>query len=459
MKSNYQNRFPYNKYQSASYYFSLGIEQHKLGNYFEAIKHYTTAIKFDSNSVGSYNNRGIAKASIGHYEAAISDFKITISKDPKHKDAYSNLALAKSKLHYASEVIIEDCNQAIQINPKNVEAYSIRASEYQKQGKFIEAISDCNQALSINPDFSEAFNNRGNVYWNLREFDKAISDYDQALRIDSQYPEAYINRGGVYLEKGLHKKAIASYCMAIPYSMGLLTTKQHYVKISELLKFRKIMGNTLISIQNSHVWFAHPDTFTDTEDGKYLVRRFPEHEDIKQVVSYVLVYSCFGMFLNEDNSPNEALIKNQNKMWADYGDGGKGICLHYQYNSEQATKADKYSFDKITYVEKIKQEENTSLFDTIQHGFFTKYSGFIFENEARFITMANENSKQGVVVTESDIGLNLVAIDFGIGCSQEDKQKVFDAVDARVSSGSITFYQLSHGNSGSFEFNKTKINR
>ena len=165
------------------------------------------------------------------------------------------------------------------------------------------------------------------------------------------------------------------------------------------------------------------------------------------------------MFLNEDNLPNEILDKNHNVIWANYGEGGKGICLHYQYNPELATKADKFSFDKISYVESIKTEDNMSLFDTIQHGFFTKQSGFNFENETRFITMADENSTQGKAVSESDIGLNLVAIDFGVDCTNEDKQKVYDAVEHRADSKLISFHQLSNTNAGSFKFKRKQILR
>ena len=456
------NGWHYNKHDSARNYFLLGLKQHKLENYAAAIEYYSSALACDLMSAGSYNNRGIAKASILHYESAISDFNSCIAIDSRHPDVYSNLALAKSKLNYPSHEIILDCKQAILIDSQNIEAYSLLGIEYGSQGKFLEAVLNFNLALNINPEFAEAYNNRGNVYWKLGYLNQATSDFNQAILINPRYAEAYNNRGSINQSLGLKYQAIADYCMTIPYSMGLLTTKQHYVKVLELLKFRKINDNNLSNIQNGEIWFAHPDQFDDKEDGKYLLKLYPKHEVIKQTVYSVLVYSCFGMFLNEDNSPEEVLAKYQNVMWTDYGDSGRGICLHYQYNPEQAAKVNKFSFDKITYVENlenINQEENISLFDTIQHGFFTKDSGFNFENEARFITMADEDSKTGKRIKESDLGLTLIAIDFGFDCRNEDKLKVMDAVNARDQKTTIEFFQLSPANHGLFGFNKTKIIR
>ena len=459
MKNNHQNRPPYNKYKTASHYFLLGIEQHKLGNYIEAIKHYSSAIAADPKSVGSFNNRGIANASISQYEAAISDFNNCIALEPKHPDAHSNRALAKSKLNYPSEDIIEDCNQAININPKNVEAFSIRGTEYQNQRKFKEAILDYNQALSINPEFAEAFNNRGNAYWNLGNLKKAISDFSQALNINSQYVEAYINRGNVSIELGFRYEAIADFCMAIPPSLNLLSKKQHHVKISRLLKFREVSEHNLRGIQNRNVWFAHPDSFTDKQDGKYLLQLFPDHDSVKQVVSTMLVYSCFGLLLGNEDLHEDISVNNENIMWANYGAGGKGICLHYQYGPEKALQTTKFSFDKISYVNEINLDENISLYDTLQHGFFTKHTDFHFESECRFISVSRENDLKGQIVNEADLGLCLVAVDFGVKCSQADKQKIFDVVSARDDGKPVLFYELKNAAAGTFKFKRTRLLR
>lgn len=152
-------------------------------------------------------------------------------------------------------------------------------------------------------------------------------------------------------------------------------------------------------------------------------------------------------------------------MWADYGNGGKGICLHYQYSPENAEKTNEFSFDEISYVETIKRDENVSLYDTLQHGFFTKHSDFKFENENRFITVADgdaiykDTKLMGKSISEASLGIKLIAIDFGTDCSEEDKKKVFDVINARADSTSISFYQLKYGTAGSFTFYRTAISR
>lgn len=455
-----------------------------------AIEYFTKAIYLNPKSKNAYINRGIAKALLEKYKDAINDFDLSLSIDLNCLQAYSNRALAKIYLNLNNDAL-SDLNRVIQMDPKNTIVYIHRGLTYIKLQQYEAAIKDYKYVLSHNHNYEEvyenigltyfktgrledsirytdcalainsknanAYNNRGLANYHLGRYNYALSDFNNALLINSKNAETYIYQGNSYQKLGLLKKAIQSYCMAIPYSMGLLTSKQHYVSISELLKFREVNEKNLLCIQNCEVWFANPDIFTDKDDGKYLTQLFPESEEIKNIVSSIFVYSCFGIFLTEDNTFNGISNKKHNVMWADYGDGSKGICLHYQYIPEQATKADQFSFDKITYVESISANDNISLFDTIQHGFFIKQTGFNFENEARFITIADKNSCKGKVVSESDLGLTLVGVDFGTECSEVDIKKVLDAVNARVSLGVVEFYKLSRSSAGSFELNRTKI--
>ena len=86
---------------------------------------------------------------------------------------------------------IEDCTEAIQIDPQNASAYNNRASAWNKKGEFDKAINDCTEAIRIDPEKAYAYKNRGNAWAKKGEFDKAIKDYNEAIRIDPKFAVAY----------------------------------------------------------------------------------------------------------------------------------------------------------------------------------------------------------------------------------------------------------------------------
>ena len=164
-----------------------------------------------------------------------------------------------------------------------------------KLRQFEAAIADYNQAININPQHEGGYYNRGNAKTMLRQFEAAILDYDQAITINPQLAHAYCGRGNAKYYLRQFETAISDYCLAIPLSLNLLSTQNHNVKATHLLKFREINARNVDSIRNRQVWFAHPNTFSDKTDGKYLIELFPENNSIQQIVSSILVYSCFGI--------------------------------------------------------------------------------------------------------------------------------------------------------------------
>ena len=70
---------------------------------------------------------------------------------------------------------------------------------YNKKGQHEKAISDLNKAIQINPKNAEAYNNRGYAYVNKGQYDKAISDFTKAIEINPRSASAYNNRAFVYI--------------------------------------------------------------------------------------------------------------------------------------------------------------------------------------------------------------------------------------------------------------------
>ena len=69
-----------------------GTEQlMRYGDYQEAEKHFTKAIKYDKSNPDAYYNRGCCKANMQRYQDAIVDFQKAVELKPDFADAYFNL--------------------------------------------------------------------------------------------------------------------------------------------------------------------------------------------------------------------------------------------------------------------------------------------------------------------------------------------------------------------------------
>lgn len=90
-----------------------------------------------------------------------------------------------------------DYNQAIELNPKDADAYSNRGVLKQTNLHDIDgALADYNQAIKLNPKHAYAYHNRGLLKGHyLNDKIGALADYNQAIELNPQFPGAYYNRG------------------------------------------------------------------------------------------------------------------------------------------------------------------------------------------------------------------------------------------------------------------------
>jgi tetratricopeptide (TPR) repeat protein len=92
---------------------------------------------------------------------------------------------------------LNDYNRAIQINPRNANAYYnrglLKATKFQDaQG----ALADYNRAIKIKPSYDAAYNNRANLkVEQLKDYQGALADYNQAIKLKPRNADAYYNRG------------------------------------------------------------------------------------------------------------------------------------------------------------------------------------------------------------------------------------------------------------------------
>jgi len=81
------------------------------------------------------------------------------------------------------ETTIKDSNKAIEINPKNAEAYYNRGKAKASLGDRIGSMKDFNKAIELKPKNADAYyNSRGFLKSNLGDYSGAIKDFKLGFR-------------------------------------------------------------------------------------------------------------------------------------------------------------------------------------------------------------------------------------------------------------------------------------
>ena len=140
-----------------SFYFNAtyndGINFVLQGQYREAVRLFTGAIKLDPQSYLAWFNRASAREEIGDIVGAMGDYDEAIRVNPKHPDAYFNRALLRNN---NSRQEIDDYTTCIKLNPNLIDAYLNRASCYYAKGVYVAALADYKAVLKIMPSHPQA---------------------------------------------------------------------------------------------------------------------------------------------------------------------------------------------------------------------------------------------------------------------------------------------------------------
>jgi tetratricopeptide (TPR) repeat protein len=158
--------------------------------------------------------RGLGYEEKGQYDEAISNYTKALEINPRDAEAYYNRGVVYNRKGQYDEAI-SDFTKALEINARDADAYYNRGIVHNRKSQYNEAISDFSKALEINPRYADAYYNRGIAYNKKGQYDQAISDYNKALEINPRFAEAYKSRGSTYDDKGQYDEAISDYNKAL----------------------------------------------------------------------------------------------------------------------------------------------------------------------------------------------------------------------------------------------------
>lgn len=135
--------------------------------------------------------------------------KTVTQSDTKQLEADKLVKSAVTKIGQSHLVLaLQDCNKALSLNPKQVDAYLIRSGIYSATGRPDKALGDCNQAVRLAPNWAITYYARSNSLLACGKDEAAISDCNRAIALDNRIVGAYNTRGAALCNLRCYKQAV-----------------------------------------------------------------------------------------------------------------------------------------------------------------------------------------------------------------------------------------------------------
>ncbi len=139
----------------------------------------------------AYVSRGVAYGKLNRLEEAKADYIRAVELDPKlvHLKAFYDPSMEKEKTPDAQTGATDAGSGATAIDRKRGEALLER-------GNYEEAIAEFTRAIDLNPKDDEAYLQRGFAHGELGQNEKAIKDMRTAAKLGNQKARALLTKMG-----------------------------------------------------------------------------------------------------------------------------------------------------------------------------------------------------------------------------------------------------------------------
>ena len=104
----------------------------------------------------------------------------------------------------------EELSQAIEIDPKNAEAYFWRARTFIRMGQYDDAIADLQAVVDLNPRYSPAYDNLGWLFMRRNKYDESLTHLNKSIELQPDNGWAHYMRSRIFFKKGDLQKALES---------------------------------------------------------------------------------------------------------------------------------------------------------------------------------------------------------------------------------------------------------
>jgi tetratricopeptide (TPR) repeat protein len=175
----------------------------------------------DKDKVLEYMNLASSKGAITKDELLSQKALIVPGKEV---NSSLNSEHSNSVLHYEKGSYLLSLNQleeaaaelskAIQLDPKNIDAYNNLAIVRGKQQDYKGVISILDKAYLISNNNPKVFFNRGYAKGFINDFEGAVRDFSKVIELEPNNGNAYVLRGRAYSSIGKLREACADFSKA-----------------------------------------------------------------------------------------------------------------------------------------------------------------------------------------------------------------------------------------------------
>lgn len=152
--------------------FAAALRQHQAGNWQEAAKLYSQALKINPSHTKSLCNLGSIFLETGNIPQAILLYRQAAALEPQNPGFFYNLGTALAAA-----------------------------------GELEEAMIAYEKAIQLKPDYPEAWNNLGGLFKRKNNLNRAERSFRQALSLQPAYKEAFYNLCRILLHQDRHEEA------------------------------------------------------------------------------------------------------------------------------------------------------------------------------------------------------------------------------------------------------------
>lgn len=247
----------------AAAHYGLGRVYGEKGDVQKALEHYHEACRLFPNYGAAHY--ALALVLRKHGDSAAADLELgayernkTVlppENDPLRREVAELNAGALPHIRRAAELeqagkledAVTEHVQALQIDPKLVQAHVNLISLYGKLGQLSKAEAHFHTSVDLDPKQADAFYNYGVLLFNRKQIGEARQAFHRALEINPHHAQAHHNLGFLFEQQGDLTKALAEYELAASNQAGyrlahfhagriLASRKQYNEAIGHLLK-------------------------------------------------------------------------------------------------------------------------------------------------------------------------------------------------------------------------------
>ena len=274
----------------------------------------------------------------------------------------------------------------------------------------------------------------------------AISDHAYQILL-----EMHQMAGQYYIYLGDKEKALSHFRHHVFYSC---LSNTHY-NVREFYSFRTVSEYSLKDLRESHLTLGTPEKFNDVVDslvypwlwGQAHDLTKPEEQEASLLLHQAWSYArirCFAYNKPLPTSDNPVPKPYTDKeeysntlMWAHYTDMHKGFCAKYQFSSqlthEDLVNKRALTLGEVQYVDSFRMDK--PVIDR-NIAFFTKSKDWEYEHEKRLLYYdVNSTELYHELSIPNDC---LTDIYFGVRCSDNDKEKIINALRGK----NIRYHQM-----------------